>query len=47
MNKTAHISNTNRARHWNPKCRAVKFADKRTKRNKTRERQLREALKDA
>jgi len=41
----AHASNTNKSRKWSPKLRSVKFGDRRTKRNKTRERQLREAFK--
>jgi hypothetical protein len=34
-----------KTRKWEPKCRAEKFAHKNDARKKTRERQLREALK--
>jgi len=48
MNKQKpHPTNTNQARSWCPKLRAVRFGDKRDKRNKTRERQLKRALKYA
>ena len=33
-------------RQWAPKCKAVTFADKRTKRNKTRQAKLSKILKD-
>jgi len=33
-------------RIWMPKCRATTFADKRTKRNKTRQQQQRKAIEN-
>ena len=47
MNGKKHASNSNKSRHWSPKLRSVKFGDRRQKRTNTRERQLKEALKDA
>ncbi len=41
-----HASNTNKSRHWSPKLRSVRFGDRRQKRKNTRERQLKDALKN-
>ena len=46
MKSTAHKSNTNKSRHWSPKLRSVKFGDRRQKRQNTRERQIKESLKE-